>query len=92
MARPIDIVVERDAARARISVIDRGLGIHAADQKRIFERFERAVPSNHYGGFGIGLWIVRSMVEAHGGTVQVTSTEGEGSSFVVELPIEGQAS
>ena len=49
----------------------------------------RAVPAEHYGGFGIGLWVVRQVVEAHRGTIRVSSQEGEGSTFVVELPIEG---
>lgn len=88
MGKPIDVRVEAAGARARIAVTDRGLGIDAIDQQRIFERFERAVPSNHYGGFGIGLWIVRNVVDAHGGSIAVTSAQGKGSSFVVELPLE----
>jgi signal transduction histidine kinase len=66
-------------------VRDRGIGISAADQRRIFQRFERAVSRRNYGGFGLGLWIVRQIVEALGGTVRVESMPGEGSTFEVEL-------
>jgi two-component system sensor histidine kinase EvgS len=88
-SKPIDVRVEpagpsREAAR--VSVVDRGIGIAAAAQARIFERFERAVSSRNYGGFGLGLWITRQIVEAHGGTIRVSSAEGQGSTFVVELP------
>jgi signal transduction histidine kinase len=45
------------------------------------------VEEQHYGGFGIGLWVVQQVVEAHGGTVELVSREGEGATFVVELPV-----
>jgi two-component system, LuxR family, sensor kinase FixL len=71
---------------ARIIVRDEGIGI-AADQKmRIFERFERAVPSSHYSGLGLGLWIARQIVDAHGGTIDVDSELGHGATFTVTLP------
>jgi signal transduction histidine kinase len=72
---------------ARIRVTDRGIGIPRDRQRRIFERFERGVEEQHYGGFGIGLWVVQQVVEAHGGTVELVSREGEGATFVVELPV-----
>jgi len=71
--------------RAILSVQDRGIGISEADHRRIFQRFERAVSRRNYGGFGLGLWIVRQIVEALGGSVQVESVPGAGSTFVVEL-------
>jgi signal transduction histidine kinase len=52
----------------------------------VFERFERAVPSSHYGGLGLGLYIARSIVLAHGGTITVDSEPGAGSTFTVLLP------
>jgi signal transduction histidine kinase len=84
--KPIAVRIERYGETARFSVADLGIGIAPEAQKRIFERFERAVSSQHYGGFGLGLWITRQMVEAHGGTIRVTSAQGSGSTFVVELP------
>jgi len=68
-------------------VTDHGIGIPPSEQQRIFERFERAVPSQHYGGFGLGLWITRQIVEAHGGSIRVASTVGQGSTFMLELPV-----
>jgi signal transduction histidine kinase len=44
------------------------------------------VPVTHYGGFGLGLWITRQIVEAHGGTIRVDGAPGEGARFTVELP------
>jgi signal transduction histidine kinase len=87
-ARPITVGLERLPARARVTVRDQGIGIAAADQARIFERFERAVSQQHYGGLGLGLWIVREVVTAHAGTIRVESEPGQGSTFVVELPLD----
>lgn len=69
-----------------VTVRDRGIGIAAEDQARIFDRFERAVSGPRFTGLGLGLWISRRLVEAHGGTIAVTSTAGEGATFVVRLP------
>ena len=85
--KPIEIDVARIDDRAALAVRDRGIGISAEDQRRIFERFERAVSVRHFGGFGIGLWLARQAVEAHGGTIRVTSREGGGSAFEIELPL-----
>lgn len=86
--KPIEIEIMRlDASKVRLAVLDHGIGIALDAQQRIFERFERAVSSNHYGGFGVGLWIVRQFVDQMGGRVSVDSVEGEGSTFTVILPI-----
>ncbi|EPX60986.1 hypothetical protein D187_001638 [Cystobacter fuscus DSM 2262] len=87
--RPIDITLEGDATHARLEVRDEGIGIAPEDTERIFERFERAVSVRHYGGFGIGLWIVREIIQALGGRVEVRSTPGQGATFTVLLPLEG---
>ncbi|MBI2894789.1 MAG: response regulator [Deltaproteobacteria bacterium] len=84
--RPIDVALEADGAVARLSVRDRGIGISPEDVARVFERFERAVSARHFGGLGLGLYITRQIVEAHGGHVHVDSTPSEGSTFIVELP------
>lgn len=78
--------------RLVITVIDQGVGISDDDQKRIFGRFERVRSSSSVelpaSGFGVGLWIVKEIVDAMGGTISVTSRSGEGSSFTVTLPLE----
>jgi PAS domain S-box-containing protein len=84
--KPIAVSVDADDLHARIRITDRGIGIAADAQARVFERFERAVPSEHFGGLGIGLYVVRQVVDAHGGEVRVESTPGAGAAFTVELP------
>jgi signal transduction histidine kinase len=86
--KPIRVEVGLDGKLARLSVRDHGIGIAPADRERIFERFERAASARHYGGLGLGLYITRQVVEAHGGTIRVASHAGAGSTFSVELPLE----
>jgi PAS domain S-box-containing protein len=86
--KPITLHVGPDGDRARLKITDRGMGIPAKDQARVFERFERAVGAQHFGGLGLGLYIVRQIVEAHGGDIHVESAPGTGTSFVVVLPRE----
>ncbi len=83
---PVDVRLRVVAGRAVLEVEDRGIGIAPADQERIFGRFERAVPAQHFAGLGLGLWIVRQLVEAHGGAIRVRSVQGKGTTFTVELP------
>lgn len=74
---------------AYISVRDHGPGIDPADQARIFQRFERAVlPGQRATGFGIGLWVVRQLTEALGGTITVQSEPGLGSTFTIMMPLK----
>jgi two-component system sensor histidine kinase SenX3 len=74
-----------------VAVVDRGVGIPQRDLDRVFERFYRVdrARSRTTGGTGLGLSIVRHVASNHGGSVLVTSTEGEGSTFVLRLPDEG---
>jgi predicted ATPase/signal transduction histidine kinase len=88
---PIEVTVESIDGMARLSVRDHGIGIPPEDQERIFGPFERAVSLRHYGGFGVGLWTARRIVEAHGGTIRVESRPGEGAKFIVELPRRGRS-
>jgi signal transduction histidine kinase len=82
----VHVAVRAEGDRAVVTVEDRGLGIRPEDQERIFERFVRAVPSRQFGGLGVGLWLSRQIVEAHGGRLVVASEPGAGSRFTVELP------
>jgi len=84
--KPIEIRLDRTEAGAVLSIKDFGIGIAPEHQARIFERFERAVSGQHYGGLGLGLWIVRQIVEALGGNIRVHSQPGQGSEFVVFVP------
>jgi heavy metal sensor kinase len=81
----VTLSLERGEGSARIVVEDTGIGIHPADQERIFEPFFRGAGDKH--GSGLGLAIVKGFVEANGGHVHVESLPGQGSSFVVALPL-----
>jgi signal transduction histidine kinase len=85
----IEVAIRRRGARALISVRDTGAGIPAPDLVHIFDRFARADPgrSRHTGGFGLGLSIVRAIVDAHGGEVHVASAVGIGTTFEILLPL-----
>nr|WP_225937271.1 ATP-binding protein [Myxococcus sp. RHSTA-1-4] len=85
---PVGVRVERmGVARARLVVSDQGVGIAPESHRRIFDRFEREPSASQHAGFGLGLYIVRQLVEAHGGTIHVESTPGEGAIFTVDLPL-----
>jgi signal transduction histidine kinase len=85
--KPISIRAAAVDASAQLEVCDQGIGIAPEDQRRIFERFERAVSSSSYGGLGLGLYISRQIVDALGGSIRVESAAGAGSRFIVELPL-----
>jgi PAS domain S-box-containing protein len=84
--QPIDITVGGDADTLTLAVIDRGIGIAREDLQRIFAPFERAAPVEHFAGLGLGLYITKGIVEAHGGTISATSEPGQGTTFEVRLP------
>jgi PAS domain S-box-containing protein len=88
--KPVHIKVRREGAFALLAVTDTGLGVPASEHRRIFERFERA-HSGGISGMGLGLWIVREIVEAHGGSIELASVPDEGSTFTVRLPRAAQA-
>lgn len=86
----VEINVKEGGEYAILTVKDNGIGISEEDKKLIFERFYRTDKSRNRktGGVGIGLTIVNAIVKAHGGKIEVESTEGEGSIFTVYLPKE----
>ncbi|MFP2929057.1 sensor histidine kinase [Pyxidicoccus sp. 3LG] len=89
--KPVHVQLEQRDASFRLTVKDEGIGIPAESLERIFNRFERAVSSKHFSGLGLGLYIVRRIVEASGGTISAASTPGQGATFAVELPLGGEA-
>jgi signal transduction histidine kinase len=88
-ATTIRVAVEADGQWARLTVTDRGVGIPAHRLPSIFDRFERAGSPLQYGGFGLGLFIVRRIAEALGGTASAASSPEAGTIFTIELPRTG---
>ncbi|WP_395060376.1 ATP-binding protein [Polaromonas sp.] len=86
--KPVSVSLSLLPELACISVRDQGRGISATDQRRIFEQFERITSDDGTGGLGLGLYITRQLVQAHGGSISVQSTLGEGSVFSVTLPLQ----
>ncbi|RRJ83983.1 sensor histidine kinase [Aestuariirhabdus litorea] len=82
----VEIGCRQQGAVAELWVADSGIGIAEADQAQIFERLYRADQSRHEPGMGLGLSLVKALVEALGGTVSVSSQPGQGSRFRVQLP------
>jgi signal transduction histidine kinase/CheY-like chemotaxis protein len=85
--KPVDVAVRLERQRACLIVGDRGIGVAASDVDRIFDRFERAASAQSFSGLGLGLYIARQIVLAHGGDIRVESNAGEGARFFVELPV-----
>jgi signal transduction histidine kinase/FixJ family two-component response regulator len=86
--QPVELRANPDGEdTVEIEIEDRGIGIADVDLKRIFGRFERAVSLQHYGGLGLGLYISRQIVEAHGGSIDARSAPGRGATFRVRLPM-----
>jgi PAS domain S-box-containing protein len=83
---PIEVQAAATDTQVEIAVRDHGIGISREDQQRIFGRFERAVPTRHFGGLGLGLYISAQIVRSHQGSFQVESEPGQGACFTVRLP------
>lgn len=84
---PIEVSVKKSGDKAEITVRDNGIGIDSKLQKEIFGRFQRATEDKKFQGLGVGLFIVKQIIDAHGGKVSVKSKLGKGSTFIIELPI-----
>jgi signal transduction histidine kinase len=84
----VAVTVRRERSGVSFSVQDRGVGISEQDQERLFEPFRRTERAEHslVRGEGLGLFVARRIVEAHAGSLEVRSTEGQGSTFRVDLP------
>jgi len=90
-ARDIDLRLRSIDGRAEIQVVDRGIGIPAEEQTRVFEKFYRSPTRENelLPGTGLGLTLVEHVARAHGGSVAVESRPGEGSTFSIRIPLEG---
>ena len=82
----VEVACAAEGGAVRVTVRDNGMGIPAAEQGRIWERLYRGDKSRGQRGLGLGLSLVKAIVEAHGGRVEVQSHEGAGSAFTVTLP------
>lgn len=82
----IRVAFDETLQKAILQIEDSGMGIALDLQSKIFERFERGVSGQVVSGLGLGLYITRQIVEAHGGQIRVSSSPGEGALFTVELP------
>jgi signal transduction histidine kinase len=85
--KPMKASCRRQGGHILLSVQDRGIGIAESEKERIFERFERAVSKNEVSGLGLGLFIVKQIIDAHKGEVILESHVNEGSTFTVRLPV-----
>jgi signal transduction histidine kinase len=83
----IVVMARRESGRIVIAVGDEGVGIPAEDLRQVFERFYSRRKGPHRGGAGLGLSIVKSFVELHGGTVEIRSAEGRGTTVVCRFPV-----
>jgi len=89
--RPVRVAARAHEDRVWLVVQDQGPGIAPKDRERIFQVFERAVRGTNISGFGLGLYVTRQIVQAHGGSIQVEDTPGGGTTFVVELPVDPES-
>jgi signal transduction histidine kinase len=86
-SKPIQFEAKLAGNSAELIVRDHGIGIAKENQERIFQRFERAVTANEISGLGLGLYIVRQILEMHRGSISVESEVGQGTTFTVKLPL-----
>lgn len=85
--KPVKIIMTSEQGRVKIQIKDQGIGIPPHELERIFKPFERAVSKSHFGGLGLGLYICKQIVEAHGGSISVQSKLNEGTVFNLEFPL-----
>lgn len=89
--KPIHITLSNNNHTAKILIRDEGPGIAPEIQDRIFNRFERGVSLENEGGLGLGLFISKQIIEAHGGKIYIESSSNLGTVFAIELPEEGKS-
>ena len=85
---PIEISAAIESQRVVVAIADRGIGIPVQDRDRLFERYHRGSNVSGIVGTGVGLYLVKMVVDLHGGSVEVESREGEGARFTIRLPLK----
>jgi PAS domain S-box-containing protein len=85
--KPIGVAVRRNGPEVTVEVRDHGPGIPPAEFERIFQRFERAASIRHYGGLGLGLYLIQAIADAHGGSVTAANASDGGARFELILPL-----
>jgi signal transduction histidine kinase len=88
---PIDVSLTREGEQVVLRVGDRGPGVPSDALPKLFARFERAAPTRHFGGLGLGLYIAREIASAHGGALAAENRAGGGACFTVRLPVRSAA-
>lgn len=83
---PVEVTLSTQGGLIELRIHDEGPGISPEAQKKIFERFERAISASEVSGLGLGLYISREIIHAHGGSISVESTPGKGATFIIQLP------
>ncbi|MGZ6162132.1 MAG: ATP-binding protein [Myxococcaceae bacterium] len=83
---PVELRVRRDGAGGLLEVADHGPGIEPEDREAVFRPFGKRVSSRHYGGFGLSLWLSRTILERHGGSIVALPNAGGGALFRVRVP------
>jgi signal transduction histidine kinase len=85
LGKPIEVWVDEQGGKAWLTVRDQGIGVPTDAKARLFQRYHRV--ATQYSGFGLGLWIAREIVEAHGGRIAAECDPDGGSRFTIELPL-----
>jgi signal transduction histidine kinase len=88
----VDVVVRRAGTQAIVEVSDQGAGVPPEDLATMFDAYARTGPSRRPSGLGLGLFVSREIVTAHGGEIRAASRMGEGTTITVRLPIGSPAS
>jgi PAS domain S-box-containing protein len=88
---PVELSLEREGSEVLLVITDKGPGLPEAALPRLFGRFERAASMQHYGGLGLGLYVCRKIVEAHGGTISAENAPEGGARFTLRLPLDAPA-
>lgn len=89
--KPVHLSLKKDESQVKLTVEDQGIGIKKEDQRRIFERFERATTLNENTGLGLGLFIVKQIVDAHHGRISLDSDHQKGAKFKISLPLYSES-